>query len=66
MATKKIVKTRISTITMDSETKRLSLLITNGYTDGTDESFVQSFNLEVIPYDMAMSVICSLINPTRK
>ena len=66
MATKKIIVTRTSTITMNTETKRLDLYITNRYVDGTEDSFIQDFNLEVVPYDMAMSVICSLINPTRK
>lgn len=66
MTTKKIIITRTSTITMDTERKVLGLSITNRYTDGTEDSFFQDFNLEVVPYDMAMSVICSLINPTRK
>lgn len=26
----------------------------------------QVFNLEVVPYEMAMQVICSLINPQKK
>lgn len=66
MATKKIIRYRTSTIKMDTDKKSLDLLVTNIYIDGTNESFSQNFNLEVVPYDMAMSVICSLINPTRK
>lgn len=63
---KKIVKSRKSVITMDTETRILSLEISQLYTDNTIDHFKQDFNMNVMPYDMAMSVICSLINPVER
>ena len=62
----KIVKSRKSVITMDTETRILSLEISQLYTDDTIDHFRQDFNMNVMPYDMAMSVICSLINPVER
>lgn len=62
----KIVKSRKSVITMDTETRTLSLEISQQYTDDTVDHFRQDFNMNVMPYDMAMSVICSLINPVER
>lgn len=62
----KIVKSRMSTIYMDTEMLTLSLEITQRYTDDTADHFRQDFNMNVMPYDMAMSVICSLINPVER
>ena len=66
MKTTRLVKTRVSTITMDTENRTLALDIRQTYTDNFEETFSQSFNLNVMPYDMAMSVICSLINPSKQ
>ena len=51
---------------MDTEARLLSLVIVNVYQDGGSDEFRQDFNMNVMPYDMAMSVICSLINPQRR
>ena len=51
---------------MDTETRILSLEISQLYTDNTIDHFKQDFNMNVMPYDMAMSVICSLINPVER
>lgn len=61
----KLQTKRVSTITVDTENRNLSLKVTIDYSDGTSDMFVQDFNLNVMPYDMAMSVICSLINPQK-
>lgn len=61
----KLQTKRVSTITVDTENRNLSLKVTIDYSDGTADMFVQEFNLNVMPYDMAMSVICSLINPQK-
>lgn len=65
MKSQKLVVGRTSIIEMDTESRTLSLDIVNRYKDGTDDNFRQEFNLMVMPYDMAMSVICSLINPQK-
>lgn len=65
MKAQKIVVGRISTIEMNTESRILSLEVVNRYQDGSDDKFHQEFNLMVMPYDMAMSVICSLINPQK-
>ena len=62
---KKVTK-RIVTISTNTEKNILSLDITNFYVDDTSDLFSQEFNLSVMPYDMAMSVICSLINPVER
>ena len=62
---KKVAK-RIVTITANTEKNILTLDITNFYVDDTSDLFTQEFNLSVMPYDMAMSVICSLINPVER
>ena len=62
----KIVKSRKSVITMNTESRILSLEISQQYTDDTVDHFQQDFNMNVMPYDMAMSVICSLINPVER
>ena len=61
----KLQTKRVSTITVDTENRNLSLKVIIDYSDGTSDMFVQDFNLNVMPYDMAMSVICSLINPQK-
>ena len=61
----KLQTKRVSTITVDTENRNLSLKVTIDYSDGTSDMFVQDFNLNVMPYDMAMSVVCSLINPQK-
>ena len=62
----KKVARRIVTIITDTEKNILTLEITNYYEDDTSYLFTQEFNLSVMPYDMAMSVICSLINPVER
>ena len=64
--TVKKLKSRVVTITTNSEAGILSLEITNVNVDDTTDRFVQEFNLSVMPYDMVMSVICSLINPVER
>lgn len=66
MKASKMISKRTSTITMDTEARLLSLVIVNVYQDGGSDEFRQDFNMNVMPYDMAMSVICSLINPQRR
>lgn len=61
---KSIVR-RESVITLDVEQRRLLLKLVITNSDGKVDCFEQSFNLDVIPYEMAMSVVCSLINPQR-
>lgn len=65
MKAQKVVVGRTSTIEMNTESRILSLEIVNRYQDDSYDKFRQEFNLMVMPYDMAMSVICSLINPTK-
>lgn len=52
-------------ITQDVESSKISLAIEISFDDNTSERHLQVFDLKVMPYDMAMSVICSLINPPR-
>lgn len=52
-------------ITQDVELSEISLAIEISFDDDTFEKHLQIFDLKVMPYDMAMSVICSLINPPR-
>lgn len=62
----KTIIRRESLITLDVEKRKLTLRV--NLTDNTNiiENFSQDFNLDVIPYEMAMSVICTLINPQKK
>ena len=64
--TVKKVARRVVTIDTNSEAASLCMKITNYYVDDSEDVFVQDFNLSVMPYDMAMSVICSLINPVER
>ena len=64
--TVKKVARRVVTIDTNSEAASLCMKITNHYVDDSEDVFVQDFNLSVMPYDMAMSVICSLINPVER
>lgn len=64
--TVKKVARRVVTIDTNSEAASLSMKITNHYVDDSEDVFTQDFNLSVMPYDMAMSVICSLINPVER
>lgn len=63
---------RSSVIQLFPEEKKLILTTTaiigmKGNADTFEEfNEEQVFNLEVVPYEMAMQVICSLINPQKK
>lgn len=61
----KSIARRESVITLDVESRKLSLKLIISNSDGKVDCFEQLFNLDVMPYEMAMSVICSLINPQR-
>ena len=57
---------RDSLISLDVKARKLTLKLVLTRDDKSAEDFSQEFNLDVIPYEMAMSVICSLINPQKK
>lgn len=61
----KTIIRRESVIDLDVESRKLSLKLVVTNSDNKVDCFEQAFNLDVIPYEMAMSVICSLINPQR-
>lgn len=62
----KTIIRRESFITLDVEKRKLELRIVLTDNNNAVEDFHQDFNLDVIPYEMAMSVVCSLINPQKK
>lgn len=61
----KTLTTRKFVITQDVESGKIDFAIDISFSDDTSECHLQVFDLKVMPYDMVMSVICSLINPPR-
>lgn len=62
----KTIKSRTFEISQNPELRRITLCTHVEFTDESVLDECQDFNLSVVPFEMAMSVICSIINPQSK
>ena len=59
---KEIPPRRITTIDCDFKNRNV---ICDVNIEGVDTPFQQVFNLDVVPFDVAMSVICDMLTPRK-
>ncbi len=62
---KKQLKSRSYLVNLESERNMLTLVISDTYIDGEQERYDQDFNLLVMPLEMAMQIVCTMINPPK-
>lgn len=53
---------RVTTITLDPDCKILTVEVRVGENEEA-ESYYQTYNLQVVPFDLAMSQVCELLYP---
>lgn len=66
MKSQKTIKTRSFSIYQNFEARKIELSCVITFTDECSETFYQELNLDIMPFEMAMQIVCSLINPTPK
>lgn len=59
------VKRATYLVDLDTEKRTVTLRVSRDTVDG-DTSAVQVYNLDIIPLDMVMSQVCSLIMPKQR
>lgn len=52
-------------VDLDTEKREVTLTVSRN-TDAGETSAVQAYNLDIIPLDMVMSQVCSLIMPKQR
>lgn len=62
---KKQLKSRSYLVNLEPERDMLTLVISDTYVDGEQERYDQDFNLRVMPLEMAMQIVCTMINPPK-